>query len=393
MKKVRNLLIAGSIISFLMMLFYFFIDLKVIYIMFLISTLISFYLYNSEDNILINNRWLLLVLAIPNTILCIPISIIYFIAHDKLSDIYKIVAFNPDSIEKNIKKEIIPPENKKIDILMKFGVFLVVLSGIIFSTSITNTKLDIIKPLFVLLLCILFKALSYFFKHKVIIKSSEKIYSILSDIFIVCFVISLGYFQTLGNYLSFFGEGKLLMGSIVSLVLSYVILNLEKKTNITVSKEISLGCIFLSILLLLLHLNLEYIYITGIFSIISLLIYYFKSKLYPCFNNINSLINIVVLISYFVYYKDAFSNNNFNFVFILVGVVLIYYLYLRTKNNNKNQLLNKSFPILSTIFVLVGTYYLGNYINSIKDKEKKERLSFLLNLFFIFDYFYFFSWI
>lgn len=366
MKKIKNLLITGSIISLLIMIFYFSLNLKVLYILYLISTLISFYLYTNEDKILIKNKKILLVLAIINIFLSIPVSIIYFVAYSELKNISKTENFSLNS-ENITDEEIIPPKNKKIDILMKFGVFLVILSGIIFSTSITNTKLDVLKPMFIVLLSVLFKALEYFFKHKVKIKTSEKTYSILSDLFILFFVISLGYFQTLGNYLSFFGNGKLLMYSVVSLVASFVTLKLDNKIKINSSKEISLSFIFLSILILLLHLNIEYIYITSIFSLLSLFIYYYKDKLYSYFDNTNNFLSIIVLISYLNYYKQAFIHYNFNLIYILNGIILLYSLYLRIKNNASNKFINKTFPILSTLFVLVTTYYIGNYINNINN--------------------------
>lgn len=176
----------------------------------------------------IENKVLLLVLAIVHIGINLISAIILFIVWDTLSNYQKYlngINAPPEAIE----KEIINPEVKKIDILLKLGVGMVFISGVIFATSSWDFITDIFKIIILLLFGILFLGLSYFTETKLKLEKSSFVYWILSMLFFLLSIIGIEFFGIFGDFITFTGEGKYLAYFIVMAVCGLL-------SNITYSK-------------------------------------------------------------------------------------------------------------------------------------------------------------
>lgn len=360
MKKERTLLRFASILLFIKNLIFILAGFSSTYfiIIGIVLEILPIYIFSvsfKTENEIIKNKKLYIITAILCIVYDILVAVLLFICNDNISSLVKEnKASNPPNIKKEDErpKEKISNEAKKIDILMKFGVLLIVLAGIIFATSNTQTNNVLLKPVLIFTLSMLFCGLSYFFRNKIVIKSSEKIYYILFCVFMVCFSISLGYFKVFGSNFSFIGSEKYLMFMIVTLTTSVCTINIFKKYKYNYLKEISVALLYLSFLLLLLHFNLENISIIFILNLITLIIYYFKDK----FDNSISIINDSVFYLNISYYICAYTFlGKFDIFQLVVGIFILLTLIFRLKNdNNKNKIVKIIYPIYLSVFIFLS---------------------------------------
>ena len=117
-------------------------------------------------------------------------------------------------------KENIDPQAKKIDILLKLGVGMVFVSGILFATTSWSIITNLIKLIVLTLLGFMFLGLSIFSEKKLKIKNTTIMYWFLSMSFFFSIVLGIGYFGMLGEALSYKGELKDIMYSITFLYFS-----------------------------------------------------------------------------------------------------------------------------------------------------------------------------
>jgi hypothetical protein len=68
----------------------------------------------------------------------------------------------------------IDPEQKKLDLLLKLGVGMVIISGLIFSTSTWNYISDVLKMIILMLIGFAFVGLSLFSEKKIKIEKTTK---------------------------------------------------------------------------------------------------------------------------------------------------------------------------------------------------------------------------
>ena len=233
------------------------------------------------------------------------------------------------------EKEKISDEARKVDILLKIGVFLVVLSGILFSTSSTGPIIDLFKPLFLLLLSGIFYGLSYLFKTKVIIKKSENTYYILSNLFIIFFAIALAYFKTFGEYLSFEGEGSLLVCSFISILTSLIVANLGRKYNNEALKTGSYLIIYVALTFALLFFEAQMILIISILLIISIIGYYKISKDNISYHNSRLVLIILLGVCAIFYNLMNIWDHETLFNGLLSAGLLVANLYLLLQENEE----------------------------------------------------------
>ena len=117
-------------------------------------------------------------------------------------------------------KENVDPQARKIDILLKLGVGMVFVSGILFATTSWSIITDLIKLIVLTLLGFMFLGLSLFSEKKLKIKNTTVMYWFLSMSFFFSIVLGIGYFGMLGEALSYKGELKDIMYSITYLYFS-----------------------------------------------------------------------------------------------------------------------------------------------------------------------------
>ena len=96
------------------------------------------------------------------------------------------------------------------------GVILLFIGGLVFGTSNWSSMNNLIKVLFVSLVSIVFFASSYIAEKYLNIKKTAFAFMTLGSLFLPISIISIGFFELLGTWLSFYGEGKYLFGFIGS---------------------------------------------------------------------------------------------------------------------------------------------------------------------------------
>lgn len=105
-----------------------------------------------------------------------------------------------------MNKEIISKETKQLDILLKIGLAMISISGLIFATSTWNLVANSIKVISLFVFGLLFLGMSIFSEKKLKIKSTTMTYWILSMLFFI--------FTTVGAFsLKIFGEVFSYIGS------------------------------------------------------------------------------------------------------------------------------------------------------------------------------------
>lgn len=152
----------------------------------------------------------LLIVAIANIVINIVSSILVFIVWDNLLNYRKSAnGINaPPEEEQN-------PETKKIDLLLKLGVGMVFIAGILFATTTWSFISDILKAVILIILGILFVGLSYLTEKVFKLEKSSYVYWILGMAFFLLTIIGIEFFGIFGPFLTFTGEGKYLAYFIV----------------------------------------------------------------------------------------------------------------------------------------------------------------------------------
>lgn len=250
---------------------------------------IVFYLFSiSKDNRIMRNRYLLLIIGIISILFNFISSILIICAYDEIENYVK-------SHGKNAPPKVIYKKDKetaKLDLLIKLGVGMIFISGILFATTTWDYINLIIKVLLLVLFGILFIILSLFTDKKLNLYKSSYMYWILGISFFILTIVGMLYFGISGTYLTYKGTGKYLAYFITYITASGLITTTYLKYP---KKHILYGSystLFIALYYLFIYLNLTPItalsIISGIVVVINLLIPK-KTTLYS-FNKILSLV-------------------------------------------------------------------------------------------------------
>ena len=109
-----------------------------------------------------------------------------------------------DKDNKNVK---VSKEVKKLDILLKIGIGMVSVAGIMIATTSWDVISDFVKMLLIALIGFVFLGLSIFSEKKLKIRGTTITYWILSMIAFSLSVFMIGNYQLLGEWFSVDGEG------------------------------------------------------------------------------------------------------------------------------------------------------------------------------------------
>ena len=275
-----------------------------------------------------------------------PIAgILMIIAFDKLKD-YENGVNSPNSPPNTrvvIKKKQIDPEVKKIDILLKLGVGMVFVSGILFATTSWDFISNLSKAIALVILGTLFLALSRFSENKLKLYNTTYMYWILGMAFYLLTIIGMLYFGVIGDKLTYAGSHMNLSYAITFFTLT----GLSLATYLKFSQKGLLYVVYTSILLMcvniLLGLNIPMTIIILLITIISLLINIFiKTK--------STLSNFNIIISYaliaFIYTVMMESNSLLFLVTCIFIIINITYLSVVKKDE------------LLSIVTLAASYYI-----------------------------------
>ena len=125
-------------------------------------------------------------------------ALLVLISSSKLTS-YQNNITNDNYLETPIKPKI-DKETRRIDILLKLGTAMVLISGIIFSTTTWHSISAGFKVFFLIIGSILLFALSKFTEKKLQLTKSSFVYFLLGSSFLVFAFLSIGYFNLFGPY-------------------------------------------------------------------------------------------------------------------------------------------------------------------------------------------------
>lgn len=241
-----------------------------------------------------------------------------------------------DNIEKEPKK--VDPETKKLDLLLKFGVLLVVISGIIFATTSWNVIPNVVKTISLLVFSILFFILYIISAKNIKIKSTMVSYYVLGCVFVI-----FSYFSLL-----FFGIGNLDFNKItvsgLFLITSVFSILVSKKFDLSWFLHIGFISFVISLFLLLAN-YLSIGFVICILLLISLMCGLFIK------NDLRIDFDIVLYgLSFYSFFMIIFEKIQ-HIEIILLTVIIIMGLFLKTYIARKT-ICNVFFLILSYLLVI-----------------------------------------
>lgn len=107
-------------------------------------------------------------------------------------------------------------EIKNLDILLKIGVLMLLISGIILATTNYEFIPDVLKVIILFVISLLFGGLTFLSAWKLKIKSTTKSYLIASFGFLIFTIIAVGFFKIFGNSLCFTNHSIFILLSIIT---------------------------------------------------------------------------------------------------------------------------------------------------------------------------------
>ncbi|WP_404332991.1 DUF2157 domain-containing protein [Mesobacillus maritimus] len=128
----------------------------------------------------------------------------------------KAVSLKKRPEKKKLSKEEIRERN--ISWLLNLGVILLLIGGLFVATSNWANMSDFMKVGSIGIVSLLFYGIAWIAIRLLKIEKTAFAFIVLGSLFIPIFILSLGWFKLLGEYLSFEGEGKYLLGVIGSLI-------------------------------------------------------------------------------------------------------------------------------------------------------------------------------
>lgn len=135
-------------------------------------------------------------------------AIILIIASDKIGEYYANSLDEKEITEAKInEKTVIRKEVKKVDNLLKLGIVMVAIAGIMIATTSWDIISDFVKMIIIAIIGVLFLGLSIFSEKKLKIRGTTITYWVLSMIAFSLSIFMIGNFEILGNWFSLNGEG------------------------------------------------------------------------------------------------------------------------------------------------------------------------------------------
>ena len=135
-------------------------------------------------------------------------AIILIIASDKIGEYYANSLDEKEIIEaKTNEKTVVSKEVKKVDNLLKLGIVMVAIAGVMIATTSWDIISDFVKMIIIAIIGVLFLGLSIFSEKKLKIRGTTITYWFLSMIAFSLSIFMIGNFEILGNWFSLNGEG------------------------------------------------------------------------------------------------------------------------------------------------------------------------------------------
>lgn len=259
-------------------------------------------------------------------------------------------------------------EKNGFKIILNIGVFLIILSSIIFATTTWNTYDDNIKVLILGIETLLFLLLGITLKEIFKVEKSGNALTFISSILLFATFLSAGYFKVFGNYFSLFGEYKYIFLS-SAFLLEAIVLMIRKLLIRSSKYFIILSCFVIGIFLLMLGLIDDFVLSAAITSILLLIISLFSKKIfkdtleYDVFNYILIGILTITYLSGAIHqliFKDTFVLQRFSLILLLASLVVNFIVSI----GRKNEVLNILSIVYESFLIIWFVMFSGSLIAS-----------------------------
>jgi len=123
---------------------------------------------------------------------------------------------------KEVKKRQLTQEQireRNISWLLNLGVILLLIGGLFVATSNWETMSNLLKTGSIAFVSVLFYGMAFIASKFLKIERTSFAFIVLGSLFLPIFILSISWFELLGPYFSFYGEGRFLLGAIGSLLL------------------------------------------------------------------------------------------------------------------------------------------------------------------------------
>lgn len=347
MEKGFNSLKIASVINFITAALFYSILPK--YSLFLIAIgLVTLYFTSFDINGLNKFKgWLIFIGIILIIINFIP-GVFIFIGYDAISSY---INRNKDLLK---KEEVIDKDIKRIDLLLKLGVGMVAVSGVLFATTTWDAISNLVKIILLLILGTLFIGLSIFSEKKLKIKKTTYSYWLLGCGFYVLTWIAVCHFECFGSIFSYtdiLSDLAYLTTYLISVILLFITSN---KFNVKRLLYFVYAGLYLIIYHFLSYIGIDLMITLLVITIINLLCNLFIKK-----DSDSYLLKVSKLVSYFVIYPILCNYKEFLplVVFITVIANIINLAIISIKSNNYID--NLLIPIITYIYVCIGVINLG----------------------------------
>ena len=353
--------------------------------------LLSYSFLSIED--LISKKGIITALAILAIFLGAIPAVFLFMAVDEISSYKKNSMNSPPEDE-------ISSEAKRIDLLLKIGLGMVIISGILFATSTWESFPDILKLILLILMGVGFLGLSNFSENTLKIEKTTKAYYVLGLTFFLLTWIGIGVFGSISPWLTYIGEGKNLVYFITFILLAVCLYFVHNKFKDQEYKYFEYISLYLALYHILAFIKLDLITITLVVTIISLLINYFVKDqkelldfpviltnacemknilvlitslvtvinlLFISTQTKNKLENVASVVISYILIGAGILNLDFENTNIIIFVVytLLYFLLNHNKINREDHTLKANqlfYNIASTILIISMEYYTYKFI-------------------------------
>ncbi len=163
-----------------------------------------------------DERILLLIVGIINIAVNLISSLLVFASFSNIQEYRK----SDNSINGPPEEEVeVNQEVKNIDLMLKLGVAMVFISGVLFATTTWDFISDLVKALVLIIFGCLFVGLSYLTGEKLKLEKSSYVYWVLGMSFFLLTIVGAEFFGLFGDFLTFTGAGKYLAYFIVAAAL------------------------------------------------------------------------------------------------------------------------------------------------------------------------------
>jgi len=256
-----------------------------------------------------------------------------------------------------VKKTLTPEEIRERNItwLLNIGVIFLLIGGLFVATSNWESMTSIMKSGSIAIVALLFYGIAFLTKKILKIEKTAFAFSVLGSLFLPIFILSLGWFELLGPYLSITGEGRYLLGTLGSLlpVIVYYLFakNLASRLFVWFSfVSISLGMAFL---LASFHLKIDFFYMgMMIFNAILIFVYH-KLKHKESFKLFTNefipyvQVNLVLCTLFMLFLYDNEVLYSFNL--LLTAIIYLSMMYVSGR---------KEYHFIFSIMIVYGAYQL-----------------------------------